>query len=164
MLSLARLLYPFGDRRLAQPAGTISVFGCTFSPSSCSSPPPRPVTDPLSPGVVIAGGCMPDWERVCARPGGWRVSGGWVIHGWLCAWRSWNCFGAAGGRGDSLCIHCAVPGELQLRFLGCVGELPCKWRTNFLVPAWVFALVFLHAVRNYRSKRCNSCGTDQNND
>lgn len=74
MLSLARLLYPFGDRRLAQPAGTISVLGCTFSPSSCSSPPPRPVTDPLSPGVVIAGGCVPDWERVCARPGGWRVS------------------------------------------------------------------------------------------
>lgn len=126
MLSLARLLYPFGDRRLAQPAGTISVLGCTFSPSSCSSPPPRPVTDPLSPGVVIAGGCVPDWERVCARPGGWRVSALVSDTRLVVCLEELELLWGAGGRGDSLCIPCAVPGELQLRFLGCVGELPSK--------------------------------------
>lgn len=43
---------------------------------------------------------------------------------------------------------CRVPPS----FLDYVGELFYTQSINFLVPAWVTALVFLHAVRNCCSK------------
>lgn len=121
-LDLARLLYPLGDRRLAQ-----SVFG-VLSPRSTAVlklwPPHH---------VLVAMGCLQrkvvclSWEQLCAGCGGpacpQRVCG--------TAGESWASFGDEGGRGDWLCIHHAVQREFQLRwdlsrppsFLDYVGEL-----------------------------------------